>query len=68
MERILVKESIGEFFSKMYEANKGKRIEVSLRADSDKIAIYYKDKGTFDYLTLVDEQDDVNKLVELLSE
>lgn len=67
MEKFLIKENIGEFFAKMYEANKGKKVEVSLKADEGKVTIYYKDTGTFDYVLLVDEQKNVNRLVEILS-
>ena len=67
MEKFLVKENIGEFFSKMYEANKGRKLEVSLKVDEQKIIIYYKETGTFDYVSLIDEQKNINRLVEILS-
>ena len=67
MEKNLVKADIGEFFAKMYEANKGKRIEVSLRMDSDKICLYYKDSGLFDYINLIDENPSVNDIIESVS-
>lgn len=68
MEKNLVKADIGEFFAKMYKANKGKRIEVSLQMDSDKICIYYKDRGSFDYINLMDENPSVSDIVESVSE
>ena len=67
MEKFLVKEHIGEFFTKMYEANKGKKLEVSLKVDEKKIIIYYKETGTFDYVSLIDEQKNIDRLVEILS-
>ena len=67
MEKYLIKENIGAFFAMMNEANKGTKVEVSLKMDEGKITIYYKDKGTFDYVSLVDEQKNVNRLVEILS-
>ena len=67
MEKFLVKEHIGEFFTKMYEANKGKKLEVSLKVDEKKITIYYKETGTFDYVSLIDEQKNIDRLVEILS-
>lgn len=68
MEKFLVKEYIGDFFTKMYEACKQKKIEVSLRPDEDRIVIYYKDKGTFDYIPLVNEKPTIDGLVKSLSE
>ena len=40
MEKFLVKEFIGEFFSKMYEANKGKKMEITLKLKEDVIQIW----------------------------
>lgn len=68
MEKILVKESIGDFFSKMYEASKGKNILTELRPDENRIVIYYKDKGTFDYIHLAEKAPTVDGLVQLLNE
>lgn len=67
MEKILVKKGIGEFFSKMYETCKGKNVFVELRPDDNKIVIYYKDKGTFDYIYLADEHLSVDELIKTLS-
>lgn len=39
MEKTLVKEFIGEFFSKMYAQNKGKKMEVTIKMDEDDIQI-----------------------------
>lgn len=68
MEKSLVKESIGEFFTKFYSLNKGKNVEACLNPKEDRIQIYYKDKGTFDYVELLDENPTVDGLVKSLSE
>lgn len=67
MEKFIIKKNIGEFFTKMYEANKGKKVDVSLEPDKQRISIYYKETGTFDYVVVVDEQPDIDKLIESLS-
>ena len=67
MNKVLTTEYIGEFFTKMYEANKGRQIHVELRADENRIAIYYKDKGTFDYIVLTDEKPSIDGLIKSLS-
>ena len=67
MNKILTTECIGEFFSKMYEANKGKQIHIELRPDEERIAIYYKEKGTFDYIVLTDEKPSIEGLVKSIS-
>lgn len=67
MEKFLVKEYIGDFFSKMYQANKGKNMEITLKTDEDVIQIYYKDKVVFTDITLVDEKPTIDGLVKSLS-
>lgn len=67
MEKFLVKEYIGDFFSKMYQANKGKSMEITLKTDEDVIQIYYKDKVVFTDITLVDEKPTIDGLVKSLS-
>lgn len=67
MEKFLVKEYIGEFFSKMYEANKGKSVHVELKPEENIIVLYYKEKGTFDYVYLIDERPTIDGLVKSLS-
>lgn len=67
MEKYLAKEYIGEFFTKMYEANKGKKVDVSICMEADMIQVYYKEKGTFEYLRLTDGRPDIDGLVNSLS-
>lgn len=67
MEKYLAKEYIGEFFAKMYEAHKGKKIDVSLCLEVGLIQVYYKEKGTFEYLRLTDRKPDIDGLVNSLS-
>lgn len=71
MEKFLVKEFIGEFFSKMYEANKGKKMEITLKLSEDVIQIWNKEAGTgrtFTDITLIDERPTIDGLVKSLSE
>lgn len=71
MEKFLVKEFIGEFFSKMYEANKGKKMEITLKINENVIQIWNKEAGTgrtFTDITLVDERPTIDGLVKSLSE
>lgn len=68
MEKFLVKEYIGEFFAKMYEANKGKDMEVTLKMDANKIQIYHKGENyRFDDIVLVEERPSIEELVESIS-
>jgi hypothetical protein len=67
MEKFLVKQDIGEFFSKMYQANKGKAVRVELRPDEEKVVVYYKESGTFEYIRLADSSPTLTTLVESLS-
>ena len=71
MEKFLVKEFIGEFFSKMYAANKGKKMEITLKINENVIQIWNKEAGTgrtFTDITLVDERPTIDGLVKSLSE
>ena len=69
MDKFLSTECIGEFFSKMYEANKGKGIEVWLKMEEGTIQIYNKEKHTdaFQYVRVVTESQDIDSLVNSLS-
>ena len=67
MEKFIIKKNIGEFFSKMYEANRGNKVDVSIETDKQRISIYYRETGTFDYIVVVDEQPDIDKLIKSLS-
>lgn len=68
MEKFLVKEFIGEFFSKMYAQNKGKKMEVTLKMDDDLIQIWSKEEGGFIDIALIDERPTIDGLVKSLSE
>lgn len=71
MEKFLVKEFIGEFFSKMYETNKGKKMEITLKINEDVIQIWNKEPGVcpaFTDITLIDERPTIDGLVKSLSE
>lgn len=71
MEKFLVKEFIGEFFSKMYAQNKGKKMEITLKINDDVIQIWNKEAGngkTFTDITLIDERPTIDGLVKSLSE
>lgn len=69
MEKVLERKNLGEFFTKMYDANKGKRIEVSIHMEEDKIQIYYKDRAThmFESIKIMDEYPSLDSIVESLS-
>ena len=73
MEKFLVKEFIGEFFSKMYEQNKGKDMEVTLKMDADMIQVWNKNstsgaKHQFTDIPLIDERPTIDGLIKSLSE
>lgn len=69
MDNFLVKEYIGEFFAKMYAANKGKDMEVTLKMDEDKIQIYHKGENyKFKDIVLIDERPSIDGLVKSVSE
>jgi hypothetical protein len=68
MEKFLVKEFIGEFITKMYAQNKGKKMEVTLKMDDDLIQIWNKEEGRFTDITLIDERPTIDGLVKSLSE
>lgn len=66
MEKILTKDHIGDFFAKMHEAGKDMKVEVALRPDEGRVVIYYRDMGTFDYISIVDERQNIDELVKSL--
>jgi hypothetical protein len=68
MEKFLVKEFIGEFITKMYAQNKGKKMEVTLKMDDDLIQIWNKEEGWFADIALIDERPTIDGLVKSLSE
>lgn len=67
MDKYLMKEQIGEFLAKFYEMNRGKNIDVTLDPKSDKIHVYYKDKGSFDYIAIIDCAPCIDSLVDSVS-
>ena len=54
----------------MYEANRGKNIEISLRLAKDEVQVYYKDRTTdmFSNLTIVETEPTLDGLIKSLSE
>ena len=66
-KNLLLKENVGEFFSKMYDANKGRRLEVTLRMDDNQIVIYNKSNAEFQYINIVDRNQSVDEIVESIS-
>lgn len=68
MEKFLVKDCIGDFFSKFYKENAGKNIEARLDHKANRIEIYNRDKGQFTYVELIDERPTIDSLVKSLSE
>lgn len=64
MDKNLLKENVGEFFSKMYDANKGRRLEVTLRMADNQIVIYNKSNAEFQYINIIDRSSSVDELIE----
>lgn len=69
MNKYLLTQQLGEFFSKMYDANKGEDIDITLRLNDRTIQVYNKTVhvNAFEYITLVDEATDLDTLVKSLS-
>ena len=67
MEKYLSQESIGEFFSKMYEANKGGHVEISLDLKENKIKVYNYDKFIFVDVDIINKNPDIDGLIKSLS-
>lgn len=67
MDKNLLKENVGEFFSKMYDANKGRRLEVTLRMDDNQIIIYNKSNAEFQYINIIDRSSSVDEIIESIS-
>lgn len=68
MEKFLLADHIGDFFSKMYQANKGKNMEVTLVLNDGKIQVYNRDKYTFEDVKIIDEKPTIDGLIKTLSE
>lgn len=64
---LLAKKDVGLFCFKMYQANRRSAVEVTLRPEADQIVVYYKDRGHFEYISIVDEDPNLNNLVNMLS-
>lgn len=67
MDKFIEKTHLGEFFAKMYEANKGKNVEVTLHINDAKIEIYKKADVTFEYIHILEETPTIDCLVESVS-
>lgn len=68
-KNFLLTKHLGEFFSKMYEANQGRDIEISLRMSDNSIQVYDKEApvDAFRYVSLVNEVTDIDNLVQSLT-
>lgn len=66
-KQILVKDDIGAFFSKMYEANRERDLEITLKTIEGIIQIYNKEKITFTDIKIVDEPPTVDTLIQSLN-
>lgn len=66
-KQILVKDDIGAFFSKMYEANRGRDLGITLNTIEGIIQIYNKEKITFTDIKIVDEPPTVDTLIQSLN-
>lgn len=68
MKKFITKAQIGDFFAKMYEANKDKNVEVTLLVNESKIEVYNKEHASFDYINILDEVPTIDDLVKSVSE
>lgn len=67
MERQILKEEIGTFFTKMYEANEGKDMEVSIKMNEGIIQVYDKFRVKFTDIKIVDELPTLDTIIQSLS-
>ena len=67
MDNNLLKENVGEFFSKMYDANKGRRLEATLRMDDNQIIICNKSNAEFQYINIIDRSSSIDGIIESIS-
>lgn len=67
MEKFIVEEYIGDFFAKMYKANKGKNLEINLMLNDNKIQIYYRDRVEFEDVIIIEEKPTIDGLIKSLS-
>lgn len=66
MEKVILVEEIGEFFSKMYKAHKGRDIEVNLMMSENKIQIYNRESFSFTDVKIIEEKPTLDGLVKSL--
>lgn len=67
MERQILREEIGAFFTKMYEANEGKDMEVSIKMSEGIIQVYDKFRVKFTDIKIVDELPTLDTIIQSLS-
>lgn len=67
MDRFIQKEDLGEFFAKMYEANRGKDIEVTLRVSEEKIEVYKRADAHFEHINIIEANPTIESIVESIS-
>lgn len=69
MNKFITKADLGEFFSKMYEANKGKDMEVTLKLNGEEheVVIYNKAEVSFQYINILDAVPTVDDVVESIA-
>lgn len=67
MERQILREEIGTFFTKMYEANEGKDMEVSINMSEGIIQVYDKFRVKFTDIKIVDELPTLDTIIQSLN-
>jgi hypothetical protein len=66
MEKVILAEEIGEFFSKMYNAHKGRDVEVNLIMSENKIQIYNRESFSFTDVKIIEKKPTLDGLVKSL--
>lgn len=66
MEKVILAEEIGEFFSKMYKAHKCRDVEVNLMMSENKIQIYNRESFSFTDVKIAEEKPTLDGLVKSL--
>ena len=69
MNKFITKADLGEFFAKMYEANKGKNMEVTLKLNGNEheVEIYNKAEVSFEHINILDAVPTVDDVVESIT-
>ena len=69
MNKFITKADLGEFFSKMYEANKGKNMDVTLKLNGEEpeVEIYNKAEVSFEHINILDAVPTVDDVVESIA-